>query len=478
MSTRITRRSLIHSRLSTDFERLRTASRHSPFPPYDVRKSRLERLLSIVQENATTIERAISADFGYRAAQETRLTELMPVEVSIKHALRHLKSWMKPKSVSTSRIFWPGKNRLLPQPLGVVGIVSPWNYPLQLTLAPAVGAIAAGNRVMLKPSESVPEFSELLRRMLGEKFADDEIAVVTGDAEVSRAFCELPWDHLLFTGSTTVGRLVAESAARNLTPVTLELGGKSPAVLHGSADVNTAADRIAYAKILNAGQTCIAPDYVICQSGHQSAFADAYKKAVGRMIGNDPTNPDYTCIISARHVSRLEELIKDAVEKGARIEYTVENLQAWQGSRKMAPSLVFETTPDMKLRQEEIFGPILPVVVAETDRDAAALINTGDRPLALYWFGTDRAALDRILHETVAGGVTVNDCILHQAQEHQPFGGVGASGSGAYHGEWGFKTFSKEKPIYYRPRMSGISYMHPPYYKTFDRMLGMLRLIG
>lgn len=328
---------------------------------------------------------------------------------------------------------------------------------------------------MLKPSEFVPSFSALLEDLIARHFAGDEIVVVTGGADVSQAFCALPFDHLLFTGSTKVGKLVAEAAARNLTPVTLELGGKSPAIVHGSADMVTAANRIAYGKILNAGQTCIAPDYVICSSEHEAPFSAAYKQAVARMIGNDPATPDYTCIISNQHLMRLEDLIKDAVVKGARVEYAVENAEAWRRARKFAPCIILQSTPDMKIRQEEIFGPILPVVSAETEDAVLSIVNGGDRPLALYWFGTNRQALDRVLKETVSGGVTVNDCILHQVQEDQPFGGVGASGSGAYHGVWGFRTFSKQKPVFHRPRLSGIAYMQPPYGKMFDRMLNMIR---
>jgi coniferyl-aldehyde dehydrogenase len=385
---------------------------------------------------------------------------------------------MRPKRIPTSLIYWPGTNRLLRQPLGVAGIVAPWNYPLQLTLGPTVGALAAGNRVMLKPSEFVPQFSSLLQHLISERFTDEEIVVVTGGADVSRALCALPFDHLLFTGSTAVGKMVAEAAGRNLTPVTLELGGKSPAIIHSSADIEAAAGRIAYAKILNAGQTCIAPDYVICAPERSSAFEHAYRQAVSKLIGDAPANPDYSSIISGHHIARLKDLLGDAVAKGARIIYAVDNPDAWTGSGKVPPYLAFETTDEMRLRREEIFGPILPVVTAPTDSDAIAIVNAGDRPLALYWFGTDRNALDRVLHETVSGGVTVNDCLLHQVQESQPFGGVGASGMGAYHGEWGFRTFSKEKPVFHRPRMSGAARMRPPYGKTFDRMLDMIRRLS
>lgn len=462
-------------RLKADFERLHMAARRTPYPTATTREDRLKRLLDAVQRNAAEIERAISKDFGHRAIQETRLTEFMPIEASIKHALRHIRGWMRPKRVSTSLLYWPGKNMLLPQPLGVVGIVAPWNYPLQLTLGPAVDAIAAGNLVMLKPSEFSPEYSTVLQRLISETFSADEFIVAVGGIDVSRAFCALPFDHLLFTGSSEVGKLVAEAAARNLTPVTMELGGKCPAIVHRSADAATAANRIAYAKVLSAGQTCIAPDYVIVAPEHESLFADAFKREVARMIGNDPANPDYTSIISDRHFTRLQALLRDAIDKGAQVEHAVDDPDLWSTHRKMPPCLVLKTKAGMQVRKEEIFGPILPVVTADTDAEAIDIVNAGDRPLALYWFGKDQAALERVLHETVTGGVTVNDCIFHQVQTNQPFGGVGASGWGVYHGEWGFRTFSKEKPVFYRPSLTGIGYMQPPYGQTFDRIFSILR---
>ena len=272
-----------------------------------------------------------------------------------------------------------------------------------------------------------------------------------------------------------MGRLVAEAAARNLTPVTLELGGKSPAIIDRSADIAAAAHRIAAGKLLNAGQTCIAPDYVLCPSGKEDQFVAGFLAAVERLYGADPRNPDYTSIISDAHYDRLETLIADAQAKGGRITMPAGHRSDWKASRKFPPCLVLSTTPEMRLRQEEIFGPILPIISCDRPEEAVAFVNAGDRPLALYWFGTDRAARDRVLRETISGGVTVNDCLYHVAQENQPFGGVGASGVGAYHGEWGFRTFSKEKPVFYRPWASGTVLLQPPYGATFDRMLALLR---
>lgn len=457
------------------FTAMRAASRAAPDPSLALRRDRLARLKALLTEPAAAWEAAISADFGHRSPHETRLAEAFVVEAGITHALRHLKGWAKTRRVKTEIAFWPGRNRLMWQPLGVVGIVAPWNYPLQLTLAPTTAALAAGNRVMLKPSELTPRFSALLAEEVGRRFAPDEVAVIAGDAEVGAAFVALPFDHLFFTGSTRVGRMVAEAAARNLTPVTLELGGKSPAIVDRSADVAEAAARIAYGKLLNAGQTCIAPDYVLLPKGFEEAFVAAWRADVARLYGDDPANPDYTGIVRPAHRDRQQALVDDAVEKGARVVWGVRDPAAWASSGKFPPCLLLDTTAEMRVRREEIFGPVLPVVAFDGIDAAIALIVADERPLALYWFGRDAAARERVMRETVAGGVTIDDCLVHLAQENQPFGGVGASGMGAYHGEWGFRTFSKAKPIFLRPKASGLGLVRPPYGRTFDLLLAALR---
>ncbi|HRK24467.1 MAG TPA: coniferyl aldehyde dehydrogenase [Beijerinckiaceae bacterium] len=464
-------------RLETLFAAQRALSRRVPFPDLSTRRSRLERLLALLVDNQTAFEQAISADFGHRSVQETRLAEAFVAEAGIRHILSHLKHWMQPRRIKTELAFLPGSNRLMPQPLGAVGIIAPWNYPLQLTINPVAAAFAAGNLVMLKPSEFTPAFSSLLARLVADLFAPEDFTIIEGGADVARQFADLPFDHLFFTGSTKVGRLVAQAAARNLTPVTLELGGKSPAIIDASADIAKAAGRIAFGKLLNAGQTCIAPDYVLCPPEREAEFISAYKAAVARLYGADAANPDYSAIITDRHFSRLEGLIDDAAARGARIDYAVADPAAWKARRKFPPCLVQGASAEMLVMQEEIFGPILPVLPIADTAAAIAQVNAGDRPLALYWFGTDAAARDRVLAETVSGGVTINDCLVHIAQENQPFGGVGASGMGAYHGEWGFRTFSHDKPIFYRPELSGLGLMQPPYGKTFDRMLAQLRRI-
>lgn len=460
------------------FERLRSASRRDLNPALSVRLDRLRRLKMMVLEAQDDICGAINADFGHRSQHETRLAEIAALEASIKHAARHVRSWMGPQRMPTRIVYWPGRNRLLAQPLGVCGIISPWNYPLQLALSPAAGAIAAGNVVMLKPSEATPRFSSLLADLVARMFEPDEMSVVTGGQDVGAAFSALPFDHLTFTGSTDVGRKVAAAAGKNLTPVLLELGGKSPVVVDASADVARAAARVAYAKFLNAGQTCIAPDYVLCAAGAADEFTEAYVRAMRRLFGEDPRSTDYSAIISARHRNRLADLVAEARDGGARVRPCFEDQAAFDTQGKFAPCLVQDAKDDMRLMREEIFGPILPVVTFSDAGEAIARINAGERPLALYWFGRDRLALDRVLTGTIAGGVTVNDCLLHYVQEAQPFGGVGASGMGAYHGRFGFETYSKLKPVFHRSAITRTAWLYPPYRKRFARMLALMRALS
>ncbi len=465
--------------LYATLERQRAAFAEEMNPTIAARRDRLARLAQMGEKHAAAIIEAISADFGHRSAHETQMAELVLVGATIRHAERHLKSWMKPRRMPTALHYRPGSNRLLRQPLGVVGIVAPWNYPYQLALAPAVAAMAAGNRVMIKPSELTPRFSALLQQIVAESFAESEMAVIVGDAHTGKAFTELPFDHLFFTGSTAVGRMVAQAAAKNLTPVTLELGGKSPAILDPSGDLAIAVPRLAFGKLLNAGQTCIAPDYAFVPNDRIDAFVEHMHRAVAQMYPRLAANPDYSSVVNDRHFARLQGLLEDARAKGARIVTINPAGEAFDPvKRKQPPVLVLGATPQMKLMQEEIFGPILPVLGYDRVEEAIAYINRHDRPLALYWFGSDGANRDKVLKQTISGGVTLNDCIWHIAQEDQPFGGVGASGSGSYHGEWGFRTFSKEKPVFIQPRLNGMFLMYPPFGKTFERMLALLRRIA
>ncbi len=465
--------------LDDAFHRMFELSRTQPAPTLGERLDRLARLRAAVSDNEARFETAISADFGHRSSTETAIAESLLVLGEIKHAAKHLKKWMAPRRVSTALQFMPARNRLIPQPLGVVGIIAPWNYPLQLTLAPAAGALAAGNRVMIKPSELVPRFSALLKEVISAKFDAGEIIVTGIDGDISQAFASLPFDHLIFTGSTRVGRLVAEAAGRNLTPVTLELGGKSPVIVDRSADLAEAAQRVAYGKLLNAGQTCIAPDYALVPEASVQDFADRVQANMRLMFGTNPDNKDYTSIVSDRHYARLESLVADAAAKGARImQMTKPDDPAWKAKRKFPPTLVVGATPDMTIMQEEIFGPLLPVIGYKDAAEPISYINKHDRPLALYWFGKDAAARDEVLARTVSGGVTVNDCLFHFTQINQPMGGIGASGTGAYHGEWGFNALSKLKPVFYRSPFNRLADLYPPYGAKIARLEKMLRFMS
>jgi coniferyl-aldehyde dehydrogenase len=346
-----------------------------------------------------------------------------------------------------------------------------------MAIAPVVAAIAAGNRVMIKPSEITPRTSQLIHDAVAQAFDAEELCVVLGDADVGRAFVQLPFDHLLFTGSTPVGRQVAMAAAANLTPVTLELGGKSPAILGADFDAARTADALVATKLFNAGQTCMAPDYVIVPRLRIDEFVAAVQASTRRMYPDALNNPDYTSIISERHLARLRGLLDDARSCGATV-LTLSAGQSGRWPRMLEPALVLGVNEGMQIMQQEIFGPLLPVMAYDDLEEALAHVNAQPRPLALYWFGRDAVTRERVLRETMSGGVTVNDCMMHFTQEDLPFGGVGASGMGAYHGEVGFKTFSKDKPIFIQSRWSGVPLMYPPYGRVFRMMAKLLRRIG
>jgi len=454
----------------------RSAFEAERYPSVATRRDRLERLRRIVTQHESRFVAAIERDFGHRSAHETRLAELYIVGAEARHAIRRLSRWMKPRRVATPWHLLPASARIMHQPVGVVGIISPWNYPVQLALAPAVAAIAAGNRVMLKPSELTPATSSLLAELVSASFREDEFAVVEGDADIGQAFSALAFDHLFFTGSTAVGRKVAQAAAANLTPVTLELGGKSPAVFDATADFASSVPRLMVGKLLNAGQTCIAPDYALVPAARLDEFIAAATATVQDLYPQVSTNPDYTSIVNARHFARLTGLLDDARSKGARIMPLGEaGARTDTTPRRLVPTLVAGVTDDMAIMREEIFGPLLPIETYSTPDDAIAKINARPHPLALYWFGADRRHCERMLRQTLAGGVTVNDTLWHFAHEGLPFGGVGASGSGQYHGEHGFVTFSKAKPVYAQSRFAPTRLLYPPYGRVFERVLALLK---
>jgi len=467
------------------FELQRQASRAQPGVPLTLRRERLLRLSKLLDEHGPALAAAVQADFGMRSPRLTEVADLFVLRAQLAHTLRHLARWSRRAKVRTPLFLQPARGWVERQPLGVVGVISPWNYPVQLALAPAIGALAAGNRVMLKPSELTPHTAAQLAALVSQFFAPDEFCVVQGDAATAALVASLPFDHLVFTGSTAVGRKVAQAAAANLTPTTLELGGKSPAIIDADCDLQDAALKIAHGKLLNAGQTCIAPDYVMLPRGNEAAFAEAYRAAVARLFPYFEGNPDYASIISPRHLARLRTMLQQAQTQGA----DVQNMDPAPGespapqaavqdgatSRQMAPVLVFGATSGMQLMQEEIFGPILPVISYERLDDAITHINAGPRPLALYWFGNDTGVRDDVLRRTVSGGVTVNDTLMHIAHDGLPFGGVGDSGWGAYHGEAGFLRFCHQKSVLVQSRWAMGHLFYPPYGARFDQVMGLLR---
>jgi coniferyl-aldehyde dehydrogenase len=441
-------------------------------PTYRQRKTDLKKLIVAVRKEANAIADAISADFGNRARNETLLAEIWPVLASARHTLRHLSFWMKPKRVPVGLELLPAAARIVTQPLGVIGIISPWNYPFSLAIVPLIAGLAAGNRVMIKPSELTPRTSEFMPSFLARLFPEDKVATVQGGPDIGAAFAGLPFDHLLYTGSTAVGRHVMRAAADNLTPVTLELGGKSPCILAGDTPLATAAECIASGKLLNAGQTCIAPDYVLVPQALREKFAGCLQDAIAKFYPSLKDNPDYTSIINERHYARLTGYIEEARAKGARIiEINPRKETLPPAGRKVAPTLVIDPPEDLALMREEIFGPILPIVSYATLDDAIAYVNARPRPLALYFFGPDRIAREKVLTRTVSGGVTVNDTLLHYAADSLPFGGVGPSGMGAYHGEFGFLTFSHRKAVFLQNPINGTALLRPPFGQIAERMI-------
>lgn len=439
-----------------------------------VRRENLSHLERLLTENSGAIEAAISADFGNRSVHETRLLEIFPALSAVRDARKHVKSWMKSRRSWASMWFLPARNEIRPQPLGVVGIIVPWNYPVYLAVAPLAAALAAGNRVLLKMSELTPKTSELFAKLVAQYFSADQVTVINGDAEVAQAFSTLSFDHLLFTGSTSVGKHVMRAAAENLTPVTLELGGKSPAIIGPECRIDEAAAKIMFGKCLNAGQTCIAPDYVLLPRAQEQAFAKAAQQAVADLYPSLARNADYTSIVNGRHHQRLSDYLTDAAARGASVLPISPASESMEGSGKIAPTLVANVNDDMRLMQDEIFGPILPLVPYDNLDEAIRYVNSRPRPLALYYFGNFDDHIQRVLNETIAGGVTINDTLLHISQDGLPFGGVGPSGMGAYHGKHGFETFSKMKPIFHQSPLNGLALFKPPFGKRFDTLIKLL----
>ena len=455
-------------------EQVRAAHRRQ-VPDLAQRLADLDRLAEAVRRHRDDLAKAVSADFGRRSRHETLAADVMTTLDEIRYLRRHLRGWMRPQRRGLNWAFLPARGEIRQQPLGVVGIVAPWNYPIQLALIPLADAIAAGNHALVKPSEHTPRTSELLARLIAEVFPSDRVCVVQGDASIGAAFSRLPFDHLVFTGSTVVGRAVMAAAAPNLTPLTLELGGKSPALVAPGYPIEHAADRIAAGKCFNAGQTCVAPDYVLVPRAQRDAFVRAYLASVKRRYPTLAANPDYTAVVNHRQAERLRAWLDDARERGVTVmQHRPDSDPPPPGVEVIPPTVLLDPPDEAKVMQEEIFGPLLPVKSYDDHDAAIAYINGRDRPLAFYPFDRDRARLRRTLDAVVAGGVCVNDCLIQFGQHELPVGGVGPSGMGHYHGHAGFLAFSKPMPVLYQSRLNGMKVFDPPFGKLADFVVKLL----
>jgi len=460
------------------FDRQKSAfSRCAPLS-IEKRVEALSHLLQSIVNHQDELIVAVSADFGQRPVAETRILEFFPLIDEIRFIKRNLRRWMRPRSVAANWQFLPSRARIIYQPLGVVGVIGAWNYPILLTLSPLANALAAGNHVIVKPSELAPKTAEVVRRIVSAGFPEEYATVITGDKEVAAALCTLPFDHLLFTGSTSVAKLVMKAAAENLTPLTLELGGKSPALVHESYSMAIAADRICTAKFWNAGQTCIAPDYALVPAHKRDEFISGCEAAITKRYGSPSSNTSYTHMISQSALNRMQEFVDDARdrERGVVQPGSLED-NVISESRYFPPTLIIGAEDSMRVMHTEIFGPILPVVTYSSLDEALRFINARPRPLALYYFDDDKSRARNVLEHTTSGGAAINDCIFQFAQHRLPFGGVGASGMGAYHGFEGFKTFSKKKGVFLQSALAGSvldKFLKPPYTSGTNRVIGLL----
>jgi coniferyl-aldehyde dehydrogenase len=442
---------------------------------YADRRTHLDALCDLLRSNQKTIAEAIAADFGSRSIHETRLAEIFLPVATIRYIRSHLRAWMKSQSRRVPLAFQFASARVEYQPLGVVGIIAPWNYPVHLAVMPAAYALAAGNRVLLKPSEFTPHTAELLRKLVSELFDHEVMNVVTGGHDVAEAFSKLPFDHLFFTGSTQVGRIIMKAAAENLVPVTLELGGKSPTIVHDSFPMQLAATRIAFGKWCNAGQTCIAPDYVLVSERRRDTLVEQLVQVTRKSYPTIRDNPDYTSTISVRQYERLCALIADAEARGARkIVIKEDDEEIPDQAHRLPPILLLDVRDDMQVMQEEIFGPILPIMTYRSLDDAVAYVNQHPRPLALYYFDRDETRSRDVIQRTTSGGTSINDIALHSFVDDLPFGGIGPSGMGVYHSFEGFETFSHKKGVFVQSRLNAAGLFSPPYGERLNKLLNVL----
>lgn len=458
-------------RLKELFARQKDAYRKAPMPSAEQRIGHLKALKNVTLKFQNQLADAVNEDFSCRSKDETLIAEILTSIEGINMAIKKTRKWMKPSKRGVGLLFAPAKNEVRYQPLGVVGIIVPWNYPIFLAIGPLVAALSAGNRAMIKMSEFTPNLNKVFKAMIAEAFDENRVCVIEGEADAAIAFTEQPFDHMLFTGSTAVGRFVMAAAAKNLTPVTLELGGKSPAIVSNNISMKDAAERICFGKSMNAGQTCVAPDYILVPKAQEEEFIKAYITAFSKMYPTLKDNSDYTAIVNDRQYQRLTSWIQDAKDKGAKLTEINPAKEDLSTGRKLAPVIVQNMKSDMTIAEEELFGPILPIITYDAMDEAIAYINDRPRPLALYFFGYDKNEQDYVLDNTHSGGVSVNDTLMHLAQEDMPFGGVGDSGMGHYHGKEGFITFSKAKAIHRKGRISTGSLAYPPYDNSIRKMI-------
>lgn len=454
------------------FEGQKKAFRNHPMPSLAERQGNLKRLKQMLLDNQDRLLDAIDRDFSGRSRDESLIAEIMPSIQSINYTLKNLSGWMKPSRRHVSMLFQPASNKVHYQPKGVVGVIVPWNYPLYLAVGPLIASLAAGNRTMIKMSEYTPHTSALFKELIKAGFSEDLVSVIDGEADVAADFSARPFDHLLFTGSTSVGKQVMKAAAQNLTPVTLELGGKSPAVVSPDVPMADAAQRIAFGKAFNAGQTCVAPDYVLCPADRVPSFVAEFRARACEMYPSLRDNDDFTAIINERQYDRLQGYLADAREKGAElVEINPAGEDLMGSTRKLPLTLVLHPTPDMTLMQDEIFGPILPVVGYDNLDEAINYINDRPRPLALYFFGYDKSQQQQMVDSTHSGGMCINDSLMHVAQDDLPFGGIGESGMGHYHGPEGFLTFSHQRAIFTKQKFNSGKFVYAPHGTTAHKLV-------
>ncbi len=459
-------------RMNEVLKRQRTAFTAALPEPLSMRRDRIDRAIAMLVDHQHDFAKAVSADFGHRSTEQTLMTDIMPSVSALKHAKKHFEAWGRDerRKPTFPLSLLGAKAEIMWQPKGVVGVIAPWNFPVGMVMVPMAGILAAGNRAMIKPSEFTERVAEVFAEAVPKYFAEEEMAVFTGGVEVGTAFSKLAFDHLIFTGATSVGRHIMRAAADNLVPVTLELGGKSPTFVGRSADKKKAAERIAMGKMMNAGQICLAPDYLLVAKEQEDEVVASIASGVLAMYPTLLNNNDYTSVVNGRNYDRLQGYLADAKAKGAELIEVNPGGEDFTGSNghKMPLTILRNVTDDMKVMQEEIFGPILPVMTYETIDNAIDYVNDHDRPLGLYYFGTDRAEADKVLNRTISGGVTVNDVLFHNAMEDLPFGGIGPSGMGNYHGIDGFRTFSHQRAVYRQTGLdvAGLSGFKPPYGKA------------